>query len=117
MKNIFSGPDHISLIISPRKGVNLGNWTLGLGIEPAVYEGRTYYIVYFSDGQVGDVAKFSVDLQSEDERLGPWLDVSVIGHYQHQKGTYTAEFKNLINKFPAWAHVTSWIATVHGYVF
>ena len=59
------GPDHITLVMSPRPGINLINWSFDES-EPKEIErwnDRPTYMIYYSHGLMGGSLEFDVDLQ------------------------------------------------------
>lgn len=62
---LLSGPDHITIIMSPQIGVDLINssWTMEPPVESLNWVDRKTYFIYYSYGEYKEPWIFSIDLK------------------------------------------------------
>lgn len=62
---MFLGPDHMTLFISPYRGVELKSWSLVAGppLKGPSWENRSTYYVYYSYGSDPQTWNFWIDFE------------------------------------------------------
>uniref|UniRef100_A0A336LS90 FXNA-like protease n=1 Tax=Culicoides sonorensis TaxID=179676 RepID=A0A336LS90_CULSO len=114
------------MIIKPniRAGVNLIDWDLTnvnhhKPLSHATEEQKeTGFPVLIQHGlKDRQPFKFSIKLTSKAPFNGTWVDILLITHHWEYQKHFTADFKNLLAKFPEWAFIVPEVANVDGYKF
>ncbi|XP_015914135.1 endoplasmic reticulum metallopeptidase 1 isoform X2 [Parasteatoda tepidariorum] len=115
------GPDHQTVIISPRAGVTLSKWNVTK--EPPLrsldWVDRPTYFIFYSYGEYKEPWSFSIDLTVSKEYIkdNPLIDVSFITHYLHGHDLLTGDFPAFLKRIPSWTHATPWTCTLDMFVF
>ncbi|GBM24991.1 Endoplasmic reticulum metallopeptidase 1 [Araneus ventricosus] len=114
------GPDHLTAIISPRKGVSLTKWSLTEEpLRSLDWVDRPTYFLYYSYGEYTEPWTFSIDLAVTKEYVkdSPLIDVSFITHHLHGHDLISGDFPSLLKQIPDWAHATPWTCTLDMFEF
>ncbi|XP_054714923.1 endoplasmic reticulum metallopeptidase 1-like [Uloborus diversus] len=121
MKFRAYGPDHMTMILSPRPGVEFSNWTLADGppLENLDWMGRPTYFIYYSYAEFKEPWTYSIDLSHaiSNQKKDSVMDVSFITHYLHGHDSITGDFPNILKQIPPWIHATPWTCTLDMFVF
>ena len=123
--------DHMSVMLTPRPGYVLANWTAGDGKPkhsqyiPSVDEkvnGRSGYFIFYGFGRkptndwklTFDVLRLNSGVDDGGSSEGRVIiDVSVNPHFLHGEGRETSEMRKILDKMPEWAFFFSWCAEQH----
>ncbi|GIY87495.1 endoplasmic reticulum metallopeptidase 1 [Caerostris extrusa] len=92
---VVTGPDHITALISPRKGVSLTKWSLTEEpLRSLDWVDRPSYFLYYSYAEYSEPWTFSIDLSVTKEYIkdSPLVDMSFITHYLHGHDLITGDF-------------------------
>ncbi|XP_046383605.1 endoplasmic reticulum metallopeptidase 1-like [Ischnura elegans] len=120
-----TGPDHISIFVSPASGFKVRDWAFGAVPNASHFwqKNRPIYNIYHTQGLKSDRRPFVVwlDLEaSEDSQdVGDdwYVDIAVVGHYTH--GDPAARATKVVNEtlgpLAPWAHLTAWTAYYHSW--
>ncbi|EAT48189.1 AAEL000778-PA [Aedes aegypti] len=111
----MDGSIQSSIIIGPKPGVRLVNWSLldELTAETE-FNGQRGHFVLVTHGLAGDPWNITMDFECEDGNYaGPFVDISVVTTFWEYQDKHTQEFSNLIEKFPSWAHVIPSVAVMN----
>ncbi|KAF8773225.1 Endoplasmic reticulum metallopeptidase 1 like protein [Argiope bruennichi] len=96
------GPDHMTAILSPRRGVYLINWSLTdkQPLRSLDWVGRPTYFLYYSYAEYTEPWTFSIDLVISKEHVqgSPLIDISFITHYLHGHDLITGDFPSLLKQ-------------------
>ncbi|XP_043257384.1 endoplasmic reticulum metallopeptidase 1-like [Colletes gigas] len=114
-----TGPDHISIILSPYKGVYLQRWSIleGKALQGPKWNDRETYFVYYSCASYCAPYTFSLELNVTTMQKTPCLSVALGGHFLHGEHKKSLRFKRFLSQFPSWTVVTSWTATYTSWQF
>ncbi|XP_031849002.1 endoplasmic reticulum metallopeptidase 1 [Nomia melanderi] len=114
-----TGPDHISIILSPYKGVHLERWSIleGNPLQGPKWNDRETYFVYYSCASDCIPYTFSIELNVPFAQKTPCLSVALGGHFLHGKHQKSLRFKRFLAQFPSWTVVTPWTATYTSWQF
>ncbi|XP_046662135.1 endoplasmic reticulum metallopeptidase 1-like [Homalodisca vitripennis] len=117
------GPDHMSLILSPKTGVRLSGWSVDSGepLQGITFNGRPTYFIYYSYASDPEPWNFWVDFQVEgsgnDSGSGNVVDIGLSGHFLHGAHQRSVPLQRLLSKFPPWTVTTGWTAAYKSYIF
>lgn len=77
------GPDHMSLVLSPRLGVKVTQWSLvpGEPLQGVTFNGRPTYFVYYSYASDPEPYQFWVDFQVSN--IGDMFIINCISTINH----------------------------------
>ncbi|CAD1468779.1 unnamed protein product, partial [Heterotrigona itama] len=114
-----TGPDHISIILSPYKGVRLRKWSIleGKPLEGPKWNDRETYFIYYSCASDCVPFTFSLELNGNSTPKTPYLSVALGGHFLHGEHQTSLRFKRFLAQFPSWTVVTPWTATYTSWQF
>lgn len=114
----LTGPHQMGILISPHVGVEITGWNLLDHVPVAGHDwnGRKTYFVRYVAGTIHPMT-VRMDLSVPNNWTGPRVSVSVTGHYTDYDNEATPAFRQFVNSYPAWAHVTAWMSAYHGYEF
>ncbi|XP_015429200.1 PREDICTED: endoplasmic reticulum metallopeptidase 1-like [Dufourea novaeangliae] len=114
-----TGPDHISIILSPYKGVHLEKWSVleGTALQGPKWNDRETYFVYYSCASDCVPYTFTVELNVPYVQKAPCLSVALGGHFLHGEHQKSLRFKRFLAQFPPWTVVTPWTATYTSWQF
>nr|XP_012141016.1 PREDICTED: endoplasmic reticulum metallopeptidase 1-like [Megachile rotundata]XP_012141017.1 PREDICTED: endoplasmic reticulum metallopeptidase 1-like [Megachile rotundata]XP_012141018.1 PREDICTED: endoplasmic reticulum metallopeptidase 1-like [Megachile rotundata]XP_012141019.1 PREDICTED: endoplasmic reticulum metallopeptidase 1-like [Megachile rotundata] len=114
-----TGPDHISIILSPYKGVHLEKWSVveGKPLEGPKWNDRETYFIYYSCASDCVPFTFSFELNVNNMPKTPCLSVALGGHFLHGEHQTSLRFKRFLAQFPSWTVVTPWTATYTSWQF
>lgn len=114
-----TGPDHISIILSPYKGVHLGKWSIleGKPLEGPKWNDRETYFIYYSCASDCVPFTFSLELNVNSMPKTPCLSIALGGHFLHGEHQTSLRFKRFLAQFPSWTVVTPWTATYTSWQF
>ncbi|XP_076761618.1 endoplasmic reticulum metallopeptidase 1 [Xylocopa sonorina] len=114
-----TGPDHISIILSPYKGVHLEKWSIleGKPLEGPKWNDRETYFIYYSCASDCVPFTFSLELNVNNMPKTPCLTVGLGGHFLHGEHQTSLRFKRFLAQFPSWTVVTPWTATYTSWQF
>ncbi|KFM82889.1 Endoplasmic reticulum metallopeptidase 1, partial [Stegodyphus mimosarum] len=116
-----SGPDHMTVVISPRSGITLPKWSLtsDTPLRSLDWRDRPTYFIYYSYGEYKEPWKFSIDLKVPNsyDKNSPLVDISFITHYLHGHDYITGDFPSFLARIPSWIHATPWTCTLDMFVF
>ncbi|XP_076681167.1 endoplasmic reticulum metallopeptidase 1 isoform X2 [Andrena cerasifolii] len=115
----ITGPDHISIILSPYKSVRLERWSIleGKALQGPKWNDRETYFVYYSCASDCDPFTFSIELNVPAARKTPCLSIALGGHFLHGEHQKSLRFKRFLAQFPPWTVVTPWTATYTSWQF
>ncbi|XP_053694454.1 endoplasmic reticulum metallopeptidase 1-like [Sabethes cyaneus] len=116
----LEGSFQSSLIIGPKSGIKLVNWSLLEGVTPTTnFNNRNGHFVLITHGLPDDVPwNVTMDFEhQEKDYTGPLIDLAVVSTYWEFHKNHTKEFNDLIRKFPNWAHVIPTVAVMNIYIF
>ena len=115
----ITGPDHISIILSPYKSVRLERWSIleGKALQGPKWNERETYFVYYSCASDCDPFTFSIELNVPAARKTPCLSIALGGHFLHGEHQKSLRFKRFLAQFPPWTVVTPWTATYTSWQF
>ncbi|KAG8179333.1 hypothetical protein JTE90_011597 [Oedothorax gibbosus] len=117
-----NGSDHMIVIMSPRPGVVITNWSF-LNLPPLRnldWKGRPTYFIYYSYGQYLEPWTFSVDLLIDKQvatASDKLIDLNFITHYLSGETSVTGEFHYLLKQVPSYVDVVPWTATLDSFSF
>ncbi|XP_071441438.1 endoplasmic reticulum metallopeptidase 1-like [Hetaerina americana] len=117
-----TGPHHVSLFLSPVRGVSLKDWTFG-EVPNATYfwQNRPTYHIYHAIG-----VKFSqpwecwLDIEVPQGWNEKWvIDVALVAHYTHSDPAARATkiVNDTLGPVATWAHLIAWTATYDSWKF
>lgn len=117
----FTGPSHMSLIISPWEGVYLNSWsfTAGKPRHGVPWGKRDTYFVYLSQG--ADLGNWDIWLEFlvppgyPEEK--PVVDIAYHTYYLQKSEHKQKEFVRFLQELPDWVHATPWSSSSDLYVF
>ncbi|XP_065085133.1 endoplasmic reticulum metallopeptidase 1-like [Ochlerotatus camptorhynchus] len=113
----MEGGVQTSLIIGPKPGVKLVNWNLLEELTPATeFNGQKGHFVLINYGLPGAPWNMTLDFEHQHHD-GALADIAVVTTFWEYHDQHTQEFKDLIGKFPPWAHVIPSVAAMNVYVF
>ncbi|XP_029051156.2 endoplasmic reticulum metallopeptidase 1-like [Osmia bicornis bicornis] len=114
-----TGPDHISIILSPYKGVHLEKWSVleGKPLQGPKWNDRETYFIYYSCASDCVPFTFSLELHVNSMPKTPCLSVALGGHFLHGEHQTSLRFKRFLGQFPSWSVVTPWTATYTSWQF
>ncbi|XP_058460649.1 endoplasmic reticulum metallopeptidase 1-like [Malaya genurostris] len=115
----LEGSIQSSLIIGPKPGVKLANWSLLNEVTPSTRFNNQYgHFVLITHGLPGEPWNVTLDFEHEDkDHKGFLADIAVVTTFWEFHRNHTSEFTELISKFPTWAHVVPSVAVMNVYVF
>lgn len=109
MRFTISGPQQMSFMFSPVKGVTASHWSLEANLtESTPFNERPAYFVFYQRGLDGSPWSFYIDFTFDDPQKfnsNETVTVGLAGSHIHPD-EFSPEFKNFINKFPNWAFVS-----------
>lgn len=114
----MEGSIQSSLIIGPKKGVKLINWSLLEDVTPpTIFNDQKAHFVLITHGLPGEPWNITMDFQQHDAtHSGPLADIIVVTTFWEYHRMHTKAFDELINKFPSWAHVIPSVAAMNIHV-
>ncbi|XP_011497152.1 PREDICTED: endoplasmic reticulum metallopeptidase 1-like [Ceratosolen solmsi marchali] len=115
----ITGPDHIGIIISPYKDIQLTKWSI-LNEKPLqgpIWNKRETYFVYYSCVKDCEPLNFSVELNIPKNYNGQSLSIALAGHFLHGENQHSLKFKTFLSQFPTWSVITSWTASYTSWQF
>ncbi|XP_076294654.1 endoplasmic reticulum metallopeptidase 1 isoform X2 [Lasioglossum baleicum] len=114
-----TGPDHISIILSPYRSVHLERWSIlgGKPLQGPKWNDRETYFVYYSCASDCTPYTFTVELNVPYVQKAPCLTVALGGHFLHGEHQKSLRFKRFLAQFPQWTVVTPWTATYTSWQF
>ncbi|XP_037035530.1 endoplasmic reticulum metallopeptidase 1-like isoform X2 [Bradysia coprophila] len=113
----LSGPDHMVLSISPLEGNTLLSWSF-LDKTPVSrsWGNRALYFMMLVYGSDNSPISFDLVIEKSSSE-GPSFDIAIVSHFTYHKDGDTVEYKEFLESFPDWAHLTSWTSTYDSYKF
>ncbi|XP_050431971.1 endoplasmic reticulum metallopeptidase 1-like [Adelges cooleyi] len=113
------GPEMINVYISPYPGVNLTAWSFTDQPEVSTqWENNDVYVVKHASGTKDEEYKFWLEIQSEYGFNEATVNVTVSFDWVVYKTmALDNEFKEFINSFPPWSHVTYSVSSVYAFVY
>lgn len=114
-----TGPDHMTLFISPYAGVELKSWSLAAGppLKGPSWKNRSTYYVYYSYGSNPHIWNFWIDLEVSHKDLKPIVDLGLSGYFVHGAYQTTPQLKKLFSQFPPWTVTSGWTSTYKSYTY
>lgn len=115
-----AGPDHMTVVLSPKRNVDLVNWTLSNDdpLQGLKWQDRPTYFIYYSYGEYSEPWEFSLLLKVPKNFAGTSvMDLAFITHRLHGPGAVTGDFLSLLRQIPQWIHVTPWTCTYDLYSY
>lgn len=108
----ITGPDHIGVMMSPKEGLTLKEWTVtnDAPLPSSQWNDRNTYFIFFARALEPLPMKFTIYLQMPSNHTGPVLDLALTSHVMHGEHKASNDFKRFLSKFPSWTAVTSWTA-------
>ncbi|XP_058813686.1 endoplasmic reticulum metallopeptidase 1-like [Topomyia yanbarensis] len=115
----MEGSIQSSIIIGPKPGVKLVNWSLLEEVTPSTRFNNQYgHFVLITHGLPGEPWNVTMDFEHDDKDYnGLIADIAVVTTFWEFHEKHTKEFSDLIYKFPTWAHVIPSVAVMNIYVF
>uniref|UniRef100_A0A2R5LGK1 FXNA-like protease n=1 Tax=Ornithodoros turicata TaxID=34597 RepID=A0A2R5LGK1_9ACAR len=118
----LTGPTHMGMTLSPRKGVNLSGWSFTRGpvVKGHPWDGgRPTYFVYLSQGEDLGPWEFWIDLDVPTDRPSsePIVDLGYYTYYMQQNDHRQMAFQLFLKELPDWIHPTPWAASADFYIF
>lgn len=115
----LEGPDSMGILISPEPGVEIVDWSFDYAVASTgmEWQGRPTYFIQYSAGKVNRPVTFYLDLKVPSGWTGKKLVLGISAHYTHYDEERTNEFKQFIDSYPEWTHVTAWMASYNGFEF
>ncbi|XP_043192678.1 endoplasmic reticulum metallopeptidase 1-like [Amphibalanus amphitrite] len=102
----ITGPDHMTMQLSPRPGVQLLRWNLadGVPLTGQEFQGRPTYFLYFSWGRSSAPWTIWADFKvSEQHETSDYLTDAVInGHHIHGPAMKSASLREFLARLPDW---------------
>lgn len=119
LQDIFAGPDHMAIFLSPSHESEVINWSFADEIVPNGFgwDNRITYFIFFAYAIDNSAYDFFVDIRTDDDFTVPSLDIAITGQYLHHDQLQTDEFRNFVSSFPTWAHVTPWMSSYEGFQY
>ncbi|KAG8179332.1 hypothetical protein JTE90_011596 [Oedothorax gibbosus] len=118
---VARGPDHITIVMSPRPGVQVTKWSFtdNTPLRSRDWVDRPTYFLYYSYGEYTEPWTFTIDLMVDQnyKKDSPLIDVSFVTHHLHGHGQLTGDFPSLLKRIPDWVVVTPWTCTLDMFVF
>lgn len=114
-----TGPDHISIIFSPYKGIQLERWSV-LKEKPLLgpmWNDRETYFIYFACASNCSPFSFSLEFIVPENHKGPCMTLSASGHFMHGEHQTSLRFKRFLSQFPSWTVVTAWTSSLSSWEF
>ncbi|XP_050071851.1 endoplasmic reticulum metallopeptidase 1-like [Anopheles maculipalpis] len=110
----LEGSIQSSIIIGPKEGVQLVGWSLLDHVPPpAKFAGRDGHFIFITHGLPGKAWNMTVDVQYDQPKdNGNLVDIVVTTKYWEYQHMHTADFEELLARFPSWAHVVPSVAVV-----
>ncbi|KAK6643611.1 hypothetical protein RUM43_005121 [Polyplax serrata] len=113
----IKGPDHMGLIISPKKNVELIRWSLNNDdpVKGPVWQGQDTYFVYYACSSDPEpwIVSFDCKVLSYNDTL---MNLALTGHILHGPGKTNLHFTKMLAQFPSWTTVTAWTATYKSFI-
>lgn len=115
----ITGPDHISIILSPQSGVRLERWSIieGKPLQGPKWNDRETYFIYYSCVSDCTPYVFSLELNVTAPQKVPYLSIALAGHFLHGEYQRSLRFKRFLSQFPSWTVITPWTATYTSWEF
>lgn len=117
----ISGPDHMSLYISPNESFKLVQWSWTDKIPPSglQWKNRDVHFVSFFYGNNDDTpfeCSFDV-IVYPSTYTGSLGTIGLVGQYMHQDDDKTPEYKEFIDNFPKWSAAYHWVSSYESFEF
>lgn len=114
----MTGVDSMGIFISPMPGIEIEKWSfydevIDTGFD---WQGRPTYVINYNAG-VHSPITFWLDLNVPQGWTGKMMDIAVIAQFTHHEEERTKDFKDFINSFPEWTHVTAWVSSYNKFEF
>lgn len=114
-----SGPDHMSLFISPKEGINVTAISL-LEETPEAdlkWKGRDVFYIKYGYGKEAAL-EFTVEVKTPENWNKPTLDLLISGHYVHVRlNEKSDEFKRVLSELPDWTDVMPALSSYEAWIF
>lgn len=114
------GPDHMTVLVSPREGSELVAWSVDAS-QPLAgprWKGRNTYFVYYSCASDPEPWRFWIDFKVEPSRgQDSLVDVALCGHFIHGAHQMSVRLRRFLAQFPPWTVTSGWTATYKSYIF
>lgn len=113
-----NGPSYRVLHITPMPGVEIVRWSFHDSVADTQvdFQGRKTYFITYAAGTTAP-ATFWVDFTTSNPSTSKKLDIGLAAHYTLGTEERTTEFQRLIDSYPFWCHVSSWISIYNSYQF
>lgn len=110
----MEGSIQSSIIIGPKEGVQLIGWSLLDHVPPpAKFGSRDGHFIFITHGLPGKAWNMTVDVQYDQPKdNGKLVDIVVTTKFWEYHHMHTADFEELLGRFPSWAHVVPSVAVV-----
>jgi len=120
-KFLISGPDHMTVYLSPASGVDLLTSSLGplYPIEDRNGEDRVTYFIYYSHGTDVGPWELSLDLVAQGKlpAKSSLLDFAVAAQYLHGKDSSSPFLEEVIQNTPDWVFGNHWVDAYKSWSF
>ncbi|XP_066598785.1 endoplasmic reticulum metallopeptidase 1-like [Prorops nasuta] len=115
----ITGPDHIGLIFSPYKGVQLekSNIIDDKLLKGPMWNDRETYFIYYSCASDCTAYSISLEFKVPSMQKSPCLTIALAGHFLHGEHQKSLRFKQFLSQFPSWAVITPWTASYTSWEF
>ncbi|XP_060093352.1 endoplasmic reticulum metallopeptidase 1 [Heteronotia binoei] len=111
----ISGPSHMSLYLRPHQGVTLSRWSLGDGTPVVNIDGD--YFVYYSHGLQALPWRFWIEMKASDEPAKGMVTLAIATHYCFGEDQKSPQLHGLLERFPSWTVLSSWVSTYDQFIF
>uniref|UniRef100_A0A182PMX6 FXNA-like protease n=1 Tax=Anopheles epiroticus TaxID=199890 RepID=A0A182PMX6_9DIPT len=110
----MEGSIQSSIVVGPKEGVQLVGWSLLDHVPPpAKFGDREGHFLFITHGLPGKAWNVTLDLRYDQPKAtGELVDIVVTTKFWEYQHMHTADFEELLAKFPTWAHVVPSVAVV-----
>uniref|UniRef100_A0A182NKW4 FXNA-like protease n=1 Tax=Anopheles dirus TaxID=7168 RepID=A0A182NKW4_9DIPT len=110
----MDGSIQSSIMVGPKEGVQLVGWSLLDHVPPpATFGGREGHFICITHGLPGKAWNVTLDLRyDQPKETGDLVDIVVTTKFWEYHHMHTADFEQLLAKFPSWAHVVPSVSVV-----
>lgn len=121
-----TGPDHMTMYITPKDGTNLTKWSLtdGTPLSKPSHIGSAKemcHFVFYSHGYHSGSWEFFLEFATGDENPAATsgvalADLAMSYHYVHGKASETDMLLKITESLPPWAVETAWVSNYESFV-
>jgi len=119
----FTGPSHMSIVLSPTPGNKIIKWSLTSGLPQqsgTLWKNRPVYFIYRARGMEPQKFDMTVDFEKDTEvaeasSQKSTVDIVFSSFYIFGEEMKSTSMKHFIRKFPKWTYTLGWSAISHNY--